>query len=150
MVSLCTGVICAIVLLFLPWKKNRTKFKVGLAILTVLAVLVFAVLATIYERQRSKWTFNYYGETVLIGDRYTPAGNGDPRDGREDWFGDFGANSREVWTDNGLQRRQLRLGLLYLSASLAAGISFSLAAWIVALFAAENKQPSKRSSNAPH
>jgi hypothetical protein len=141
MVSLCTGVICAVVLLFLPWKKNRTKFKLGLAILAVLIVLFFSVLATVYERQRSKWAFDFNGETVLIGDRYTPAGKGDRRDGREDWFADFGGNSRDVWTDEGLQRRQLRLGLLYLCTSIAGGISFALAAWIVALFAAESKQP---------
>jgi hypothetical protein len=144
MVSLCTGVICAVVLLFLPWKKNRTKFKIGLTILTVLAVLVFVVLATVYEYQRSKWTFDYNGETVLIGDQYTPAGKGDPRDSRPDWFGDFGANSRDVWTEAGLWRCQLRLGSLFLATSVVGGISFSLAAWIVALFAAESKQPSER------
>lgn len=144
MVSICTGVISAVVLLFLPWKKNRTNFKVWLALLTVLAVLAFAILATVYERQRSKWTLNYHGDTVLIGDRYTLAGRADRRDGREDWFGDFGGNSRDVWSDDGLQRRQLRLGVLYLCASVSGGISFALAAWIVGLFAAESNQSSNR------
>jgi hypothetical protein len=144
MVSLCTGVLCAVVLLFLPWKKHAFKFKVGLAIITVLSVLVFSVLAIVYERQREKWTFEFNGETVLIGDRYKPAGKADPRDGREDWFADFGGNSLDVWTSEGLQRRQLRLGILYLLASLAGGVSFALAAWIVALFAAESKASTSR------
>ena len=62
MVSLCTGVLCAVVLLFLPWKKNLVKFKVRLAILALLSVLGFSVLATVYERQREKWTFDFSGK----------------------------------------------------------------------------------------
>jgi hypothetical protein len=142
MVSVCTGVICAVILLVLPWKKNQIKFKIGLAILTVIVLVIFVTLSTVYEMKRSKWTFNFYGDTVLVGDRYTPAGKGDPRDSRQDWFGDFGGSSGEVWTEDGLWRRQLCLGVLYLSASVFGGICFSLAAWIVALFAVETRQQS--------
>ena len=45
----------------------------------------------------------------------------------------------------GVRRRQLRLGLLYLFASVAEDISFSLAGWIVLLFASKvGKRKSKR------
>jgi hypothetical protein len=53
-------------------------------------------------------------------------------------------NQRSNRTEDGLWRSQLRLGLLFLATSAVGGISFALAAWIVALFAAETKQPSKR------
>ena len=77
------------------------------------------------------WTFNYRGETVLIGNRYTTQGKADPRDGRENWFGDFAASSKEVWTEDGLERRQFDLGQLYLETSIAGAVTLALVSWAV-------------------
>jgi hypothetical protein len=125
---LFSGVVSVVTLVFLPWKKQR-ELKAILVIPILVAALVTVALAICYEWQRSIWTFDYHGELVLIGDTYTAAGKADPRDSRDDWFGDFGENSREVWVDDGLFRSYLRLGLLYLSAGLAAGVTFALAGW---------------------
>jgi hypothetical protein len=132
-----SGIVSAVTSVCLPWK-NPTKFKAKLSALTVVIALITVVLAICYEWQRSTWTFNYHGETVLMGDCYTPAGNADPRDGRDDWFGDFGGNSSEVWTEECLWQTYLLLGLVYLLAGSAAGVTFALASWIGSLVAAQH------------
>jgi hypothetical protein len=149
--TICCGVVCALIFLFLPWKKKTAaKLQVVLGILTLLALIVFVVVSIAYNQQRSKWTFSFQGEWVLIGDRYTDAARVDSRTpgiNKDILFKDFGEKSTDVWTENGLQRRQLRLGVIYISASVIGGICFSLAAWVVLLFATKSSQ--KRAAAKP-
>jgi hypothetical protein len=147
--TVCTGVVCAVVFLFLPWKKGTTtQPRAALAILTLVVLTVFVVVSIAYEQQRSKWTFNFQGASVLVGDRYTEAGKADaktPGITLPILLHDFGDSSYEVWTETGLQRRQLRLGLIYVFASVIGGACFALAAWVVLRFAAENANRTSQS-----
>ena len=141
-----TGVVSIATLVFLP-RKNQTKFKIALVSLTAFFAVCTVALAGVYDWERSKWTFNYRGETVLMGNRYTPAGKRDPRDSRDDWFGDFGGNSRDVWTDDGLRRRRACLGLLYLFTGVTGGISWAFAVWTVTCFLAKAGQQNKQEAD---
>lgn len=140
--TVITGVVCAVVFLFLPWKKKTAmQSKVALGVSTLVVVVALLAISIGYEYQRSKWTFSFQGASVLIGDRYTEPGGVDaktPGISLPILFHDFGDKSYEVWTEAGLQRRQLRLGAIYLFASLTGGVCFALAAWVVLRFAAEN------------
>jgi hypothetical protein len=142
--TICCGVICALIFLFLPWRKKTTaQLQVVLSVLTLLALIVFVVVSIAYSRQRSLWTFMVKSETVLIGDRYTDAARSDsktPGINVNILFEDFGEKSIDVWTQGGLQRRWLRLGVIYISASVIGGICFSLAAWVALLFATKSSQ----------
>jgi hypothetical protein len=133
--TVCTGVTCALTLLFLSSKRIRAAKLKGLLGLTTFIVLVVLFLTSIaYDQQRSKWTFTLQGETVLIGDRYTEAGKADsktPGISKDILLKDFGYHSDEVWMQKGLQRRQMRLGICYALAAVIGGICFSLAAWVV-------------------
>jgi hypothetical protein len=133
--TICTGVTCALALLFLPSKRtSASKLKVRLALITFVTLIGFFVISIVYENQKSKWTFTFRGETVLIGDRYTEAGKADskrPGISEEILFKDFGYHSLDIWTQQGLQRRYMRLGIIYVSAAVIGGLCFSLAAWIV-------------------
>ena len=130
--SFCTAVIwVGVLLILLRMKRMREKFNVGLLTAMALALVVFAVLSIVYHHRWSKWTFNYRGETVLMGNRYTTLGKADPRDGRDNWFGDFGASSAAVWTEEGLEQRQSNLGMLYLSTSIFGGVTLALLCFAV-------------------
>ena len=139
--TVCTGVVGAVVFLFLPWKKKgATQSKVALGILTLVVAVAFVGVSIAYQQQRSKWTFSFQGASVLIGDRHTEAGKIDaktPGITPPILLHDFGDDSYEVWTKAGLQRRQLRLGVIYVFASLTGGVCFALAAWVVLRFAAD-------------
>ena len=132
--TICTGVTCALILLFLPSKRPRaSKPKGTLALITFVMLVGFFLISIAYDQQRSKWTFTFQGETVLIGGRYTEAGKADsktPGISKDILLKDFGYHSDEIWTQEGLQRRQRRLGIIYVSAAVIGGLCFSLAAWV--------------------
>jgi hypothetical protein len=138
--TLCSGLVCALVSLLFPTKeKNSTKMLKVLAALALVVLLVLICISIAYNQRRSKWTFSLQGESVpvLMGDRYKSAALADsktPGIDKQTLFMDFGLKSSDVWTESGLRRRQLRLGIIYLSASVAGGVCFSLAAWIVITF----------------
>jgi hypothetical protein len=92
-------------------ESSTWEAQVVLGILTLLALLVFVVVSIAYNQQRSKWTFTFQGEWVLIGDRYTDAARVDSRTpgiNKDILFKDFGEKSTDVWTENGLQREVLQ------------------------------------------
>jgi hypothetical protein len=135
---LCTGVTSALILLFVPFKRTKaSRVKVPLILVTFAILVAFVVVSIAYDQQRSKWTVTLLGETFLIGDRYTEAGKSDskrPGMSNDVLLKDFGFHNDQVWTKKGLQRRQLRLGIIYTSAAMIGGLCFSLAAWLVVSF----------------
>ena len=151
--TVCSGLVCALVFILLPAEKEKsTKTVTVLAVLTVVVLLVLVVISIAYNQQRSSWTFtSLQGESVLIGEQYTDAALADsktPGINIKTLFMDFGEQSRDIWMKSGLQRRQRRLGIIYLFASVTGGVCLSLAAWVVITFTSKTLQ-TQAGSRAP-
>jgi hypothetical protein len=140
----CAGVIPPVIWIFLPWKKSSAvKLKLSLGALTLVVLAAFVLISVAYYFQRSKWTITIPSPvgkgsiTVLIGDGLTKDAKEDLRDpgtNLEELIKDYGYHTAEIWTQAGLQRRQVRLGLIYLLASIMSGVCVTLAVWIVFRF----------------
>jgi hypothetical protein len=137
----CAGVVPPLIWLFLPWKKVRAaNLKLVLGVLTLVVLVGFVLVSVAYHVQRSKWTVTIHSPvdrglvTVLIGDRLTDDAKEElktPDVKLEDVIKDFGYHTDEIWTQEGLQRRQVRLGMIYLLASATSGVCVALAVWVV-------------------
>lgn len=137
----CAGVIPPLIWLSLPWKKARVaKLRLGLGVLTLFVLVVFVLVSVGYYIQRSKWTVTIHSPvehgliTVLVGDRLTEDAKQElktPGIKIEDVIKDFGYHTDEIWTQGGLQRRQVRLGVIYLLASAISAVCVALAVWVV-------------------
>jgi hypothetical protein len=140
----CAGVIPPLIWIFLPWKKTRAaELRFGLGVLTLLVLVAFVLSSVAYYVQRSNWTVTIkspLGEgsiSVLIGDDLTEDGKRKLKAlgaNLEELIKDYGYHTDEIWTQAGLQKRQLRLGLVYLLASAIGSVCVTLAVWIVLKF----------------
>ena len=118
--TLCSGLICALVL----WKKDKVP-KLNTVATSVVLLLAFVTVSSIYNLQRSMWSVDIGGQSFLIGDKLTrQAKESEANQTRNaiQFMGDFAFNADMIWEPEGLRWRQLLLGSLYVFSAALLGL----------------------------
>ena len=136
--TVCCGVVGAVIWAVLPTKKTTAKkLRVWFGIVTLVFLSGFVFVSLRYVDCRAKWTFEYRGEVVLIGDEYTEAASKDlqasPNNTKppRELLADFLQRSNLVWTIDGHERRREALGKLYILCAMCGAICLSLIGWLI-------------------
>jgi TIR domain len=144
------GAVVACGLVFFLWsriKKKNGELKLPMGLTIVVLGALFAVAVTYFEL-KWRWTLGFQGKVVLTGDQYTPEAMDDAKQQgvtAEEVFKDFGYRSDAVWTEPGLQNRELCLGLLYTLTAMLGGFSWGIVSyWTAGLVWQSRRMPGQR------